>query len=95
MGKTRYILAGSLIDGSGAKARRNVYLAVENGIITDIGSRTSETIKSLYNRPTKVLIEMWQDLQYENWIDRGQQVEQKTKDEKMKEYEQLKREAGV
>lgn len=38
MDETRYIIAGSLIDGSGAKARRNVYLALEDDIITDIGA---------------------------------------------------------
>ncbi|MBU1709979.1 MAG: amidohydrolase family protein [Proteobacteria bacterium] len=34
----RFIVAGSLIDGSGAEARRNVFLAVQSGIITAIGS---------------------------------------------------------
>jgi len=38
MGGTRLIVAGSFIDGSGAKARRNVFLAVKDGIITGIGS---------------------------------------------------------
>jgi imidazolonepropionase-like amidohydrolase len=37
MAGTRYIVAGSLIDGSGAAVRRNVFLAVENGVITAIG----------------------------------------------------------
>ena len=37
MGKSRFILAGSLIDGSGAEVRRNVYLEVTDGIIADIG----------------------------------------------------------
>lgn len=37
MGETRYIAAGSLIDGSGADVRRNVFLAVREGIITAIG----------------------------------------------------------
>ena len=37
MGPTRLIVAGSLIDGSGAAARRQVFLAVEQGIITAIG----------------------------------------------------------
>jgi len=41
MGDTRFILAGSLIDGSGAKVRRNVFLAVKDGIITDIGPATA------------------------------------------------------
>lgn len=39
MGETRYIVAGSLIDGSGGDVRRNVFLAVREGIITAIGSR--------------------------------------------------------
>jgi len=34
----RFIIAGSLIDGSGADMRRNVFLAVKDGIITAIGS---------------------------------------------------------
>jgi len=38
MGGTRFIVAGSFIDGSGADVRRNVFLAVKDGIITDIGS---------------------------------------------------------
>ena len=38
MGGTRIILAGRFIDGSGAKVRRKIFLAVENGTITAIGS---------------------------------------------------------
>ena len=38
MDEINYIVAGSLIDGSGADVHRNVYLAVEKGIITAIGS---------------------------------------------------------
>ena len=38
MGKTRFIVAGSLIDGTGAEVRRNVFLAVTDTIITAIGS---------------------------------------------------------
>ncbi|MDH3329387.1 MAG: amidohydrolase family protein [Desulfobulbaceae bacterium] len=38
MGGTRYIVAGSFIDGSGADVRRNVFLAVKDTIITAIGS---------------------------------------------------------
>jgi imidazolonepropionase-like amidohydrolase len=37
MDKTRYIVAGSFIDGSGALVRRNVFLAVKNGNIIGIG----------------------------------------------------------
>lgn len=37
MTTTRLIVAGSLIDGSGAAARRQVFLAVEQGIITAVG----------------------------------------------------------
>jgi len=37
MGETRYIVAGSFIDGSGADVRRNVFLAVKDTIITAIG----------------------------------------------------------
>ncbi len=37
MGGTRFIVAGRLIDGSGAPVRRNVFLAVKDGIITAIG----------------------------------------------------------
>ncbi len=37
MGETRYILAGSLIDGSGTDVRRNIYLAVNDGIIVEVG----------------------------------------------------------
>ncbi len=36
MGQTRFIVAGSLIDGSGTNIRRNVYIAVKDGIIIDI-----------------------------------------------------------
>ena len=38
MGRTQFILAGSFIDGSGADVRKNVFLAVKDGIITIIGS---------------------------------------------------------
>ena len=38
MGETRFIVAGSFIDGSGAEVRRNVFLAVTDTIITAIGS---------------------------------------------------------
>ena len=38
MSGTRFILAGSFIDGSGADMRRNVFLAVKDTIITAIGS---------------------------------------------------------
>jgi len=37
MDQTRFIVAGSFIDGSGAEVRRNVFLAVKDGIITAIG----------------------------------------------------------
>jgi imidazolonepropionase-like amidohydrolase len=40
MDRTRFIKAGSLIDGSGAEVRRNVFLAVTNGIISAIGAVT-------------------------------------------------------
>ncbi len=38
MAKTRYIVAGALIDGSGASVRRHVFLAVKDTLITAIGS---------------------------------------------------------
>jgi imidazolonepropionase-like amidohydrolase len=38
MAGTQFIVAGSLIDGSGAEARRNVFLAVRDTIITEIGA---------------------------------------------------------
>jgi imidazolonepropionase-like amidohydrolase len=38
MSRTRYIVAGSLIDGSGTRVRKRVFLAVENALITKIGS---------------------------------------------------------
>jgi len=38
MAGTRFIVAGSFIDGSGADVLRNVFLAVKDGIITAIGS---------------------------------------------------------
>ena len=38
MGGTRFIVAGSLIDGNGGDVRRNVFLAVKDTIITAIGS---------------------------------------------------------
>lgn len=37
MAETRYIVAGNLIDGSGDVARRNIFLAVKNTLITAIG----------------------------------------------------------
>ncbi|MBU0945823.1 MAG: amidohydrolase family protein [Proteobacteria bacterium] len=40
MDGTRFILAGSLIDGNGADVRRNVFLTVKDTIITAIGSST-------------------------------------------------------
>ena len=40
MGETRFIVAGRFIDGSGGEVRRNVFLAVKDGIITAIGSAT-------------------------------------------------------
>jgi len=38
MSGTRFILAGNFIDGSGADMRRDVFLAVKDTIITEIGS---------------------------------------------------------
>jgi len=38
MGETRFIVAGYFIDGSGADVRRDVFLAVQDTIIIDIGS---------------------------------------------------------
>ena len=38
MGDTRFIVAGNCIDGSGGAVRRNVFLAVEGGVIAAIGS---------------------------------------------------------
>ncbi len=35
---TRFIVAGSFIDGTGADVRRNIFLAVKNGVISAIGS---------------------------------------------------------
>ncbi|MDG4474708.1 amidohydrolase family protein [Thiovibrio frasassiensis] len=40
MAATRFIVAGSFIDGSGAPVRRNVFLEVTDTIITGIGSAT-------------------------------------------------------
>ncbi|NTV13297.1 MAG: amidohydrolase family protein [Desulfobulbaceae bacterium] len=37
MGGTRFIVAGSFIDGSGAEARRHVFLALQDTVITAIG----------------------------------------------------------
>jgi imidazolonepropionase-like amidohydrolase len=41
MDQTRFIVAGSFIDGSGAEVRRNVFLAVKDSIITAIGPAAS------------------------------------------------------
>jgi len=38
MGETRFIVAGRFIDGNGADVRRNVFLAVKDGVITAIDS---------------------------------------------------------
>ncbi len=38
MNGTRCIVAGGFVDGTGADMRRNIFLAVQNGIITAIGS---------------------------------------------------------
>jgi len=40
MDRTRFIVAGSFIDGSGADVRRNVFLAVKDGIISAIDTAT-------------------------------------------------------
>ncbi|MHB8810292.1 MAG: amidohydrolase family protein [Desulfobulbaceae bacterium] len=40
MGQTRFIVAGNLIDGSGAEVRSKVFLAVRETIITAIGNAT-------------------------------------------------------
>jgi imidazolonepropionase-like amidohydrolase len=37
MDRTRFIIAGSFIDGSGGEVCRNVFMAVQDGIITGIG----------------------------------------------------------
>jgi imidazolonepropionase-like amidohydrolase len=37
MDRTRYIIAGTFIDGSGKELQRNVFLEVKDGIITSIG----------------------------------------------------------
>jgi len=39
MDRTRFIVAGSLIDGTGVGVRRNAVLIVEDGIITAVGGR--------------------------------------------------------
>jgi imidazolonepropionase-like amidohydrolase len=41
MNQTRFIIAGSFIDGSGAAVQRHVFLAVKDSIITAIGSAAS------------------------------------------------------
>lgn len=41
MDERHYIVAGSLIDGSGGEARRNVVLTVQNGIISGIAPATT------------------------------------------------------
>jgi imidazolonepropionase-like amidohydrolase len=38
MNEKRFVVAGSFIDGSGAEVRRNVFLAMKDGIITAIGT---------------------------------------------------------
>jgi len=38
MARTRFVKAGSFIDGSGGAGRRNIFLAIQDGIITAIGS---------------------------------------------------------
>jgi hypothetical protein len=38
MDGTRFIVAGSLIDGSGAHVRKNAFLTVKDGIIAAIDS---------------------------------------------------------
>jgi hypothetical protein len=43
MSQTRFIVAGSFIDGSGAHARRNLFLAVQDSIITTMGSASDLT----------------------------------------------------
>jgi len=42
MGGTQYILAGGLIDGSGAGVLRDVFMAVQDSIITAIGPATDQ-----------------------------------------------------
>ncbi len=37
MSETHFVVAGALIDGSGTDVRRNVFLAIKNNIITEIG----------------------------------------------------------
>ncbi len=38
---------------------------------------------------------MWEGLQHEKWFDRWNSPEVSTSDEKMKEFERLKKEAGA
>ncbi len=45
MGETRYIKAGSFIDGSGADVRKNVLLAVKDTVVTAIGAAADPTGK--------------------------------------------------
>ncbi len=44
MGATKYIVAGRFIDGSGAGVQRGVFLAVQDDVITDIGSAADLSI---------------------------------------------------
>jgi hypothetical protein len=45
MGGTRFIVAGGLIDGSGAEVRRKVFLAVKDGVIAAIDSAARLPLK--------------------------------------------------
>ncbi|MDD5760020.1 MAG: amidohydrolase family protein [Desulfobulbaceae bacterium] len=44
MGETRFVVAGAFIDGNGTTARKNVFLAIKDGIITAIGPTTELSV---------------------------------------------------
>ena len=65
------------------------------GVITDISSRTGESIRSIYSFPQSIIVTMWKDLQYEHWYDRGQHSDLSTKEDDLAKFKRLQKEAGV
>ncbi len=65
------------------------------GVINDICERSNETLASIYKRPESIIVAMWHEYKHLEWMDRGKTPTITTSEEKLKEFERLKREAGA
>ena len=59
-----------------------------SGVIIDIAERSGERFKDLRKYPSGVLIEIWKDYQYVEWIHRGK-GKAKANETKKDEYKRI------